>query len=346
MDHKITDDAVAELPLHHGRAELLEEIMSTPVLDDTPVRTPRSRRASTWLAPLAAAAAVAALATIPLWGAPSDQRPDAGPGAPAAQPDPAPSGDYVILEAAGWHVDGVAEDEYGGEIDYQHGNASLEIMSRPASLYREYVQDRRHIVEPPAPGDPVRVLGLAGQMWAYSADDHTVIREVENGHSLEFRGEGMGRQAFVDLLGGLRLVDLEEFEATLPDQFVTSGERAAVTQEIVDGIAGALGSERGLTPAGIPEPDFASDQPERYQIGADVAGKVACAWLDSYVAGVRSGDDARSSEAAAALATSRRWPILNEMDASGDYPEVVWEYADDLAAGRDPAGYQGALGCR
>ena len=44
MNPKLTDDAVADLPLHHGRAELLEEIMRTPVLDDRPVRAERPRR--------------------------------------------------------------------------------------------------------------------------------------------------------------------------------------------------------------------------------------------------------------------------------------------------------------
>ena len=45
------------------------------------------------------------------------------------------------------------------------------------------------------------------------------------------------------------------------------------------------------------------------------------------------------------MATSRDWAILREMDAEGDYPEVVWEMADDLAAGRVPEGWRGALGC-
>ena len=31
-----------------------------------------------------------------------------------------------------------------------------------------------------------------------------------------------------------------------------------------------------------------------------------------------------------ALASSRNWPVLLEMNAEGDYPEVVWQYADAL----------------
>jgi hypothetical protein len=33
------------------------------------------------------------------------------------------------------------------------------------------------------------------------------------------------------------------------------------------------------------------------------------------------------------------------MDERGDYPEVLWEYADQVAAGQVPDGYQGGLGC-
>ena len=33
---------------------------------------------------------------------------------------------------------------------------------------------------------------------------------------------------------------------------------------------------------------------------------------------------------------SRQWPVLQEMDSEGDYPEVVWGYADTIAAGELP----------
>ncbi len=71
---------------------------------------------------------------------------------------------------------------------------------------------------------------------------------------------------------------------------------------------------------------------------------MACAWIE------RGGDEARE-----ALATARRWPILNEMNAEGDYPEVVWQYADAFVTGGDVAAgkpgvtvqdsYRDALGC-
>jgi hypothetical protein len=32
-----------------------------------------------------------------------------------------------------------------------------------------------------------------------------------------------------------------------------------------------------------------------------------------------------------ALASSRDWAILQEMNSEGDYPEVLWQYADAVA---------------
>ena len=77
MNAKLTDDAVAGLPLSHGRAELLEEIMSTPVNDDLPVRTEKPHRRSRWVVPSAAVAVVALVAVGSAWwaggtGAPTD----------------------------------------------------------------------------------------------------------------------------------------------------------------------------------------------------------------------------------------------------------------------------------
>jgi hypothetical protein len=64
-----------------------------------------------------------------------------------------------------------------------------------------------------------------------------------------------------------------------------------------------------------------------------VAGSVACAWIDRWAQARRAGDGAAEREAADAMATSRRWRVLNEMNADGDYPEVLWEYAAAMASG-------------
>jgi hypothetical protein len=47
----------------------------------------------------------------------------------------------------------------------------------------------------------------------------------------------------------------------------------------------------------------------------------------------RTGDEAVEREAVDAMNSSRKWRVLEEMNADGDYPEVLWQYADAMASG-------------
>ncbi|MFC6287353.1 hypothetical protein ACFP3Q_08110 [Nocardioides sp. GCM10027113] len=348
MIPKLTDQAIGDLPLSRGRAELLEEIMSTPVLDETRTTTPARppRRAVRWVVPLAAAASVAALATSPTWwpgrGATPVQPAEQVVGGPAAQPaqpaQPA-QGLYPVLEAASWKVQYLSREGDWGEITWGRDDQQLEVSWAPARYYDDYVRDREHITEPPSAGDPVEVLGVPGRLWAYAATDHTVIREVQDGRWLELRGIGMGRGAFLELLASLELVDEKAFEATLPAEYVTAGERDGEIRRLLEEI-------EGVTGVGFPEPTTVTSQESKpYHLGADVAGAYACAWLDVYAAATRSGDDEAAEQAARVLGTSRDWPVLQWMAEEGGYPGAVWGYADEVAAGRVPEGYEGGLGC-
>ena len=64
MTH-LSDDDVRDLPLRDGRAELLEEIMATPVIDRADAPAPGPRRTPAVLATLIAAAAVIAAVVLP-----------------------------------------------------------------------------------------------------------------------------------------------------------------------------------------------------------------------------------------------------------------------------------------
>ncbi|MXG89762.1 hypothetical protein [Nocardioides flavescens] len=354
---KLTDHAVSRLPLHAARAELLEEIVSTDVTErpaDLPATAPRHRR---WLIPLAAAAVVAGVVgATSLWAGGSGQQTPApasstaptvaaSPSDDAAvettAPAPEATGTYAVLDAPGWVATYAESEGDYASVTYEKGDARFEITRYPASSYDMYVDDREHIVEPPAPGEPVEVAGLAGQMWAYSADDHTVIREVQDGSWLELRGGEMTLQALLEALSNVRIVDRGAFEASLPDRFVTDDERPAAGVSLIDGIVGVTG-------AGWPdgaERTVDSEEQDPYQLGADVAGAYACAWIEEFAAATRDGDDSRAAAAARLLGTSRDWPVLQEMDAEGDYPEMVWELADQVAAGQVPQGFRGSLGC-
>lgn len=345
MNAKLTDDAVARLPLSHGRADLLEEIMRTPVLDDRPVRIEQPRRRTRWVVPAAAAAVVAALAIGSAWWTQDDGDRPGGSGDDGVQEIaafPIADGDYVVLDAPGWEVTARYADETGGEMTYENGDQYLEFMWGLADSYEGYVEDRRHIVKPPADGAPITILGADAQMWPYSADDHTAIREIENGQWIEFRGSGMREAGYLALLDRLELVDQDAFEASLPEDFVVEDERSAEVDRVLDGIAEFADP---LLPAGVQRSSITSDQNDSYQFGAELSGAVACAWLDELVIARQDGDRAREQLAVDVLATAHDWPILAEMNKRGDYPEVLWELADQAVAGQVPEWYAGGLGC-
>ena len=351
MNPKLTDQAVSELPLAAARAHLLEEIMSTPVIDTVAHEPTRRQQHRRWLMPVAAAVTVLAVATTTAWWAEGGSAPapepvpaaPVSPVAPVAPPAAQEAGYRAVLDAPGWKVENVEDDpRYGGSIAYSSGRESLEVSWSPGDSYEDYVADREHIVEPPAPGEPVEVLGADAQLWAYSADDHTVIREVERGHWLEVRGSGMTRATYLELLTTLRLVDQAGFDAALPRSFVVSGDSDTAATTMMEEIFETAGAR---LPAGVAEFSIRSNEPDPYHLGADVAGAVACAWIGEYVAAVAAGDTARADEAVRVLGTSRQWPVLRTMVERGDYSDVVWDYADRVAAGDVPESYEGGLGC-
>lgn len=339
---KLTDAAVAALPVHDGRVELLEEIMTTPVLDRVKERhDPDRPRTGRWLAVVAAAASVAVVASAPLWLDLGNREGKGGGDAQVATGVEGATGDRAVLDAPGWTANHTNDDpEHGGEIGYTaSGGRDLQITWYAADQYASYVEDRQHIDHPTVnPGTPVTVAGKPALMWPYSATDHAAIREVEKDFFIEVRASGMEEAAFRELLTHVRMVDKAGFESALPADFVTDAERQGVIDEILAGL--------GTLPPGFPAGELASSEPDRYHLGADVSGAVACAWIEEYADAKQAGATARMAAATDALQASRSWPILLEMEDRGDYPEVLWSYADEVEAGTVPEGFREGLGCR
>lgn len=350
---RLTDEAVGRLPLSRARAELLEDIMATAPVEsvtDVPVRRPRRR--GTLIAVGTAAATVAALFAVPALlnsadtparqqSAPADGRPSAvtEAAAPPAAPPTAVTGDRLVLTAPGWTLEYTYEGHGSLEAQYVNGEQRFDLMRGPAAEYDSYYEDRSHITPldnetpTPAPGEPVTLLGQPGEMWAYSANDHTTIGVVQHGWYPEVRGFGMDEAAYLELLGQVRAVSDAEYEAALPESFVTDAERRRVIDEMT--------ADMTLPPGfGV-----SSDQSDRYQLGAEVSGAVACAWLDRWTKGRQTGDEQLVATAAAALSGARDWAVLKEMEPVGDYPEVLWEIVDDVEKGKPTDWYKGGLGC-
>lgn len=333
----ITDEEVALLPLAEGRADLLEEIMSTPTLERS---TPTARRtAPAWLAAAAAAAAVAAIAVGSALGGeglaptPTVESPAVVPGeqqvidseqlwaAPVAPDVPAvPGGRYVGVEVVGWQLEALYESYGELTIGWENGEQWLEVVRYPAESYATYFADRDAYRE----GSPATIFGREATTWPYSRDDHATMTIPADGFFFEVRAAGMPLPAYEELISRLVQTDEAGFYQGLPAGTVTPVNRDAAIADLLQGVT----VPEGFGPEDVRLEGFNAP----YHAAAAVAGAVSCAWLDVYAA----GSAAEQQSALQALEGSRDWPLLLASGAEGAYAEVVWSLAEELRAGADP----------
>ena len=148
-------------------------------------------------------------------------------------------------------------------------------------------------------------------------------------------------------MANLRYVDGAAWKAYVPADFVTAGREAAVAAAMLKGVP----RPPGLTVKGLRQGYDRS----YYQFGAHVMGQVTCGWIGYWVEARAVHNSKDTRRARQALASSHHWPTLLKMKTEGDYPVVVWQYADAVVKGTDaPGGKQGltvagtykpALGC-
>ncbi len=243
----LTDQAVAGLPVAAGRAELLEEIMSTPVLRQTPtldhgsLREGRGRR---WLVPAGAAAAVALLAlSSAWWPAAVDPGPagvplgdsSAGPAGPGPSTAAAVSAHRAVLDDPAWSMV-LVERSTGefGAVTYQRGEAVLEVSWHAGGSRVGFVEERARLAEAPGAGEPVTVLGVDALLWSEADLVHTIARGVQDGHWLQLEATGISRTALLTLAERLRLVDEAGFEAAVAGAEPVEERRWRTLQEVLD----------------------------------------------------------------------------------------------------------------
>lgn len=334
---------------------LLEEIMSEPTLApvaEGPQPPARPRRTVVRrLAGVAAAAAVLAGALVVPVLLRAD--PDGDPSAPAAAPDgrPGPASGVpvryspMVLKAAeqnprllidqpGWRavtVYGFADKQ--GTIAFRNGDRELEMNWYPAAEYAGFRADRLNVSDP----EPVTVDGWSGDLFTYRADDFAVMLRPRDGVFVEMRG-GVGHRADFDkVLARVVRADVRTWLAALPPEIVTPDRVDARAAAVLAGVPLPPNFDQAAL-AGLGTNDA-------YQFGAGVTAKVGCGWIAEWLRADRAGDDAARRRAADALRSSHTWRVLDEMKDEGDWPEVFWEVADQVAAGTVPSGYAGSLGC-
>jgi hypothetical protein len=363
------DTAVLAIDLHGAEQALLEEIMSTCVSGQAaeqsvpthpavaeaqtpqptawPDRPPSGRnrrpahgRLVAVLAALAVAAVLAGAMVLPSLVSPDDLTGGHSGTDRTSQPfsaaarQVAGANPRLLVDAPGWRVTHVEQfDPTDGEVRFSNGQRQLQVNWRPAQQHREYVADRRDV----STSRPVPVLGATGLMFTYSPRDFTVIAPVRGRVFLELRGGVGDRAAFLRVLGRLEPVDVDTWLAAMPASVVRPAEEAEVADEMLADVPIPVGFDTSTLPSG--------GSNDYYQYGARVSGLLTCAWIEDWKQARAQGDGTELRLAADALSSTHRWRVLKRMDAAGDYPEVVWEIADQVAAGTLPDEYRQGLGC-
>lgn len=252
----------------------------------------------------------------------------------------------LLVDEPGWEVS--RADQFSvdyGEMTLADGERELDIKWLPAGEHEQALEKRIAEMDDlgtaPAADADARVFRYLG------TNDFTAVW-LRGDYTVEARGVAPDADAFRAILASLHEVDVDTWLSAMPESVVKPASQAEVVNEMLADIP----LPPGFDSATIPTTDAVRD---RYQLGAQVASTVACAWIDRWVAAHRAGDETGAREAADAMATSRTWAVLIEMDDEGAYSEVLWEYAAAMATNASVSGgnqgvtieesYASALGC-
>ncbi|SBT45897.1 hypothetical protein [Micromonospora narathiwatensis] len=328
--------------LDGARHALLEEIMSVPpvhCLLEPPQPRPRGMVRRTAGALAAAAVLTGVLAVPAVLPDHQDDRPAAPAGTPvvysAAALKAAEDNPRLLINRPGWKVEtvyGFAKQQ--GTIRFRNGRQELEMNWYPAGDYDGFRADRLTVGKP----EPVTIDSWPGDRFTYNAGDFAVLLRPRDGVFVELRTGGYWPRDMLDrVLTDVVRVDARTWLAALPAEVITPDRVAVEAAKVLADIplpprfdAAALG-------------DIGANDP--YHFGAEVTGRVGCAWIAEWLRARRTGDDAALQRATEALRGSHQWRVLHQMNEKGDWPEVFWEIADGFVAGSPKATYAQGLGC-
>jgi hypothetical protein len=334
----ITDDEVRRLPLSGSEAEVLEGIVFA--------QSTRSER-NAWQRRVFAAAAAAVIAVVGIislnargqsggsghaWGAPI-----------VAIARQAPR---FLVDLPAWKV--TRADQFAaetGEMTFSDGTRQLELRWTPVSELTGTIDDRTHSADR---REAIKVAGHDATLFRYEGTTDFTTLWDQGGHAMEARGDFPTIDKYRAVLAALHEVGVDSWLSAMPESVVKPVSRAATVDQMLADIPQPAGYDASSLRDG-------DDVQDRYQLGAHVSGSVACAWIGSWIAAVDQGDSDGAQKAVDAMATSHRWKVLADMNAAGDYPEVLWELADAMRTDAPVSGgrpmtiresYRASLGCR
>lgn len=312
---------VASLPMAPGEEEMLSAIATQAPLGRALFsRLPRRRVARLSVA-LAVVAAVAVAALI---------------GTRGSRPSPAYAAELVrlanaspllLLDQPGWKVTYVNEDStQDGEMRFTKtvdGTATTVSLHWRSGALADWIRDRANSATATS---KTQVLGATATVFADRPAGATSLW-LYDGRVMEFTTQVGDMQSLDELLAALKPVSTDTWIQALPPDAVPTSDRAAVVAQMLHGIP----LPPGFTAADVPGQGLTNN---RYQLGADVTGAVACTWLKQWSQARAAGDEAKVKQAIDAMATAPSWPILQEMRSQGAYPEVLDDFAKAMPTGK------------
>ena len=336
----VQDDKAVPITRTAQRSALLDAIIAGVSAVDPLVDIGHDRRLPRrWIAMSAAAAAVIAVVIVGVvqigrngsdsaWAAPLVEFAESSP--------------LLLMDEPGWVVSRADEHGDEGEMTFTKDHREADLHWRTGS-YEEWTEDR---ADSAVMTTSVTVLGQRAQVTQYPGGDRTqgnfAALWPEGARTLEFRVAAADLAEFERLLGSLVRVDVDTWLSAMPDSVIGPDGRAAAVQEMLADIP--------LPPGFDPTSLESGELKDRYQLGAEVTGAVACAWVEQWATGKERGDNAAVDEAVAAMATSHDWAILKEMEAEGAWPDSVRLVADSMAGdglidGMIPVEDSSLIGC-
>ena len=274
----------------------------------------RPQRRAGWLvAPLAIGAALALVIVLTQAGGGRER-------AFAAEAVRAAEGAPRLLLDGGWRVTRMDEWNAGsGEMTFERDGRELQLSWVPTRVAGPAKQSGARLELKFGTSEGVRAT-----VWRYEGSNEYTAVWRHGDATVTARGAAASGAEFAGVVENLRSVGVEDWLRALPDSAVTPQEHPEAIEEMLAGVPLPPGFDAGSLRDGAATRD-------RYQLGAKVAGAVACGWLASWAEAKTAGDDAGVRRAVVALASSRDWAILREMNPKGAYPEVLWRYADAVA---------------
>lgn len=240
----------------------------------------------------------------------------------------------LLIDQDDWKIDTV----YGfaaenGTVNFVNGDRNVEMNWYPAAAYDGYYKDRLEVSKP----EPTTVTGTKANIFTYGSRDFAAQLVPVGSTFVELRVQGLTRAEFDEILTHVVRVEAEEFLAAMPAEVVTPSKVRAAAAKILTDVPIPPGFD-------VDKIDIAGAN-DPYQFGAAVTSQITCTWIAEWIRADKDGDDDATGKAASALRSSHQWKVLADMNDEGDWPEVLWGIADDVADGEVPKGYQSAIGC-